>query len=338
MTGAVHPTDFTPVVALFCTRGMEDFLSNAIKGILQTGVEAGQIHVGCPLNAQSSVESVARSHSSDIQVVSSPELSGNAGRMTAVFPLRIAFIYRDFVEEDTLPPAIDRGSSACGLCGPATFPGSGIRFPISFRWRRPIPSPSRPRDCRDSRPRCAWGFASFEQSKRAIAFLDALIAFRSTQLGSGAMPRRSGRRQQLIEGDVTWLRDIYPLPEMLFLNGLGYRNLLNAGASPCPIEGELLPFVFHANWTVGIENKRKLLAATGTWLARRCSAGRSSRRQRGNPCRHDARDLQRISEPSPLLTVIYPVFDVRGDVDERVRLWTERQDLDGTFVPRHRGG
>lgn len=29
-----------------------------------------------------------------------------------------------------------------------------------------------------------------------------------------------------------------------------------------------------------------------------------------------------------LLTVIYPVFDVRGDVTERVRLWTEEQDLD----------
>jgi len=34
------------------------------------------------------------------------------------------------------------------------------------------------------------------------------------------------------------------------------------------------------------------------------------------------------TEPSPLLSVIYPVFDVRGDAVERIRLWTEKQDLE----------
>lgn len=34
------------------------------------------------------------------------------------------------------------------------------------------------------------------------------------------------------------------------------------------------------------------------------------------------------AESRPLLTVIYPVFDVRGEVVERVRLWTEKQDLE----------
>ena len=58
MTGAAHPTDFRPVIALFCTRGMEVFLANAIQGILQTGIEAGQIHVGSPFNALRSVKAV----------------------------------------------------------------------------------------------------------------------------------------------------------------------------------------------------------------------------------------------------------------------------------------
>jgi hypothetical protein len=34
------------------------------------------------------------------------------------------------------------------------------------------------------------------------------------------------------------------------------------------------------------------------------------------------------TEPSPLLSVIYPVFDVRGDAVERIRLWTEKQNLE----------
>jgi hypothetical protein len=38
MTGAIYPTDLRPVVALFCTRGMGAFLSNAIEGLLRVGI------------------------------------------------------------------------------------------------------------------------------------------------------------------------------------------------------------------------------------------------------------------------------------------------------------
>jgi hypothetical protein len=56
------------------------------------------------------------------------------------------------------------------------------------------------------------------------------------------------------------------LSEGLFINGLGYRNLLDKPAAVAPLHGRLEPFVFHANWTVGLENKRKLMKQTGTWL------------------------------------------------------------------------
>jgi hypothetical protein len=50
------------------------------------------------------------------------------------------------------------------------------------------------------------------------------------------------------------------------LNGLGYRNLVNDPASLATMHGRLEPFVFHANWTVGLANKRALMSQTGTWL------------------------------------------------------------------------
>ncbi|QWG25019.1 glycosyltransferase [Bradyrhizobium sediminis] len=327
MTGAVHPTDFRPVVALFCTRGMEDFLSNAIKGILQSGVEAGQIHVGCPLNAQRSVKSVARSHSSDIQVISSQELSGSTGGTTGYSRFgsrsftdiswrKILFlrqligihphvVYADldvFWMRNPLPYLIQ-----VAMVYPIAIQTEGLpRFP----------------------PALCLGFVSLARTETAIAFLDTLIALRSTQLGGGASLDDQAACQQLIEDDVSWLRDIYFLPEALFLNGLGYRNLQNAGECPCPIEGELLPFVFHANWTVGIDNKRKLLAATGTWLAGdRPPVDQST--TTGESLPDAARDAAAHMESSPLFTVIFPVFDVRGDVAERVRHWIEGQDLDG---------
>ena len=48
-----------------------------------------------------------------------------------------------------------------------------------------------------------------------------------------------------------FLGNLYLLPEGLFVNGIGYRNLLSEPAAVAPLPGKLEPFVFHANWTVG---------------------------------------------------------------------------------------
>jgi len=62
------------------------------------------------------------------------------------------------------------------------------------------------------------------------------------------------------------LGNIHLLSEGLFVNGLGYRNLLSEPAAATPMHGRLEPFVFHANWTVGLASKRELMTQTGTWL------------------------------------------------------------------------
>jgi hypothetical protein len=70
----------------------------------------------------------------------------------------------------------------------------------------------------------------------------------------------------MITADPALLVNIHLLSEGLFVNGLGYRNLLSEPAAVTPMHGRLEPFVFHANWTVGHANKQKLMAQTGTWL------------------------------------------------------------------------
>ena len=69
-----QPTEAKSVIALFCTRGMEAFLSNAIEGILRVGIDADQICVGCPENSIKSVKSVARLHSTQIRVIPTQKL------------------------------------------------------------------------------------------------------------------------------------------------------------------------------------------------------------------------------------------------------------------------
>jgi hypothetical protein len=326
MTDTAHSADSGPVVALFCTRGMETFLSNALQGILQAGIDAGRIYVGCPNNTLKSVRDVARLHSIQIQVISNQKLSERQSEMEKyrsfgsrefteiswkkIFFIRQLLEHRGHVVYADLDVSWIRNPlpylTEVALVYPMAFQTEGLpRFPPAF---------------------CS-GFVSFARSKRAIAFLDALIEFHTGQLGSETRLDDQAVLQRLIENDLTWLHDIYCLPEALFLNGLGYRNLQDTGESPCQMEGELLPFLFHANWTVGIDNKRKLLANTGTWFLGdspqidqteiRCSSSTEL-----------ASDIQARAEPRLLLTVVYPVIDVRGELVERIGLWTKQQDLD----------
>ena len=62
------------------------------------------------------------------------------------------------------------------------------------------------------------------------------------------------------------LGNVHLLSEELFVNGIGHRNLLSEPVAVTPMHGKLEPFVFHANGTMGLANKRKLMVQTGTWL------------------------------------------------------------------------
>jgi hypothetical protein len=299
---------------------MEAFLSNAIQGILQVGIDAGQILVGCPNNALSSVKSVAGLYSNQIQIISTQKLSGNEAELesyssfgsrsfTDISWKKIFFI-RELIELH--PHVIYADLDISWIRNPLPYLSEVAKvYPIAIQTEGLPRFP----------PALCCGFASFARSERAIAFLDALIEFNSAQLDSDTRLDDQVACQRLIENDATWLHDIYCLPEALFLNGLGYRNLQHAGESPCPMEAELLPFLFHANWTIGIDNKRKLLATTGTWLL-----GDTPQVDQAKPAQGASREIG--AERPPLLTVIYPVFDVRADVIERIRLWTEEQEVD----------
>jgi hypothetical protein len=314
MTNALQPTDPRPVIALFCTRGMEAFLSNAIAGILQAGIDAGQICVGCPENALKSVKSVARLHSTQIRVIPTQKLYPNevetekyssfGSRSFTDISWKKIFFIRQLIEIH--PHVVFADLDISWIRNPMPYLARVAEvYPIAFQTEGLPRFP----------PALCCGFASFAKSERAIALLDASIELHAGQIGNDDLLDDQVAFQHLIENDVTWLRYIYWLPEALFLNGLGYRNLQQSGENPCPMEGELLPFLFHANWTVGADNKRKLLTSTGTWLLADSST-------------ETALEDQGTAAPPPALTVICPVYDVRGDIVERVRVWTEGQDCD----------
>jgi hypothetical protein len=109
------------------------------------------------------------------------------------------------------------------------------------------------------------GFLSARSSEVTLQLLDTALQLRRP-VGRGAVVDEQNTLDAMITQDPGLLEHVHLLSEGLFVNGLGYRNLLDQPAAVTPMLGRLEPFVFHANWTVGLANKRKLMAQTGTWL------------------------------------------------------------------------
>ena len=68
----------------------------------------------------------------------------------------------------------------------------------------------------------------------------------------------------IVRKNPKFIKDIFALPESLFQNGLHYRSFRGErfGASL----GELMPYLFHANFVEGIKAKTDLLKYTSNWF------------------------------------------------------------------------
>ncbi|MBR0713014.1 putative nucleotide-diphospho-sugar transferase [Bradyrhizobium liaoningense] len=297
----------TPIVAMLCTRGMEAFLSNALSGMLRAGIAPGQILVACPLNAEDSVRHAVSAHSTEIAVLPDESLPTTtddeyAGFGSAAFSniswAKIALIRRLIDAHAHIVYAdVDVG----WLRNPLPYLAEVARqYPIAFQTEGLPRFP----------PAICCGFISLRRSDRTIELLDTLLV-QSRQSDHGKRIDDQAACQQLIARDATWLKDIYFLPEALFVNGLGYASLQHGSIPPVAMEHELQPFLFHANWTVGLESKRKLLAAAHCWFV---DDGASADISTTAP-----------TADAPIVAVLYPVFDVRGDVADHVRAWIDRQ-------------
>ncbi len=288
---------------MLCTHGMESFLSNALSGILRTGIAPGQIVVACPPDAAASIRDVASAHASGITVEADTSLPSTADAQYAGFgtPLfndicwaKIGLLRRLLDRHEHVVYAdLDIG----WLRDPLPYLADvAEHYPLAFQTEG---LPCFP-------PVLCCGFVSVRRCNRAIAFLEILLARRGDRLDD-----QTACKVVLAE-DPSWLKDVYLLPETLFVNGLGYRIMQNECIPPVAMEDELQPFLFHANWTLGLANKRKLLAMV-----------------QGSPAADTGADAATTSparrDDGPLVSILYPVFDVRGDVTAHIRKWIEHQ-------------
>ena len=71
----------------------------------------------------------------------------------------------------------------------------------------------------------------------------------------------------LVDRNVDLVKNIFPLSEILFANGLSAKSMATSDNVLEQIQTiQPTPFIFHANCTIGLENKKKMLQRTGNWF------------------------------------------------------------------------
>lgn len=110
-------------------------------------------------------------------------------------------------------------------------------------------------------PQLCTGFMSWKGSDRARGFLRNMIKVSDK---NKAVAHDQTIMNGVLAQNPGLLRDMFLLPEALFPNGMHHDQ----GRAP-PLDyvvRGLEPFIFHANFTVGVENKIRLLKDVGLWV------------------------------------------------------------------------
>jgi Nucleotide-diphospho-sugar transferase len=253
------------IVALLATAGVADFLENALLGLTAAGIDPGIVHVARPDSATDVIDPVlgaagAQSISFTSFCEPLPEFTSD-GYVEYGTP---AFVSINWVKVRYLQWLLEQHRhvvyadvDVAWLGDPLWYLQSVARcYPLAFQTEAVRRFP----------PVCCWGLISVTAADKSRLFLKELLDKHDSRPSADAPVDEQTACDALITNDPGWMAQIYPLPEALFLNGLSYRGLLPGPAPAVPMHGVLTPFTFHANWTMGLKNKRALMEQTGTWL------------------------------------------------------------------------
>jgi hypothetical protein len=252
------------IVCMVATAGVEDFLQNALLGIERAGIDPRIVHVARPDSTSETIDPILRRAAAQSVSFASfcepaPEFAAS-GYVEYGTP---AFISINWAKVRFLRWLLEQHRhvvyadvDVAWLADPLWYLQSVARvYPLAFQTEAVRRFP----------PVCCWGFVSLQAGEAARRFLDEVLAQDARHPTDGARADEQAACDALLTRDPGRMSQIFPLPEALFLNGLSYRGLLPLSAA-ASMHGALAPFTFHANWTMGLKNKRALMEQTGTWL------------------------------------------------------------------------
>ena len=116
-------------------------------------------------------------------------------------------------------------------------------------------------------PHFCTGFMSFVNIDFSHRLLNSLTNLHSHFIQTNPEYHDQTVINHLIQSSPYLLTNIFSLSELLFANGMSASLLSVSDSELSSIQsGQPNPMIFHANWTVGLQNKRYMLQKTGNWL------------------------------------------------------------------------
>lgn len=116
-------------------------------------------------------------------------------------------------------------------------------------------------------PAFCTGFMSWRKSEFTLRLLEQLERFHVATVETEATAHDQVVFNRIVAGSPGLTQRIFGLSELLFANGLiATAVAVRDAALERILTGRIEPIIFHANWTMGLERKRLLLQRTGNWL------------------------------------------------------------------------
>jgi hypothetical protein len=245
-------------IVLFATGGLAPFVENALMGIKQCGIDPELVQLVVPARAEHELSAISKAAGARVRILEHL-VEVPAGDIPASYVEWNTPEFNTFLKYRL--PALRR----------ILTEGSSIIYSdIDVSWlRNPLPYLSQVLDhypwaCQTEAspefpPQFCMGFFALSATPDTLEMIDLNIA------------RNAGEADQILFREILienprYLNNIFPLPESSFPTGLLYQSVRSDNLQPVQLATRLRPFIFHANWCIGLQNKRQLLAHAGAWF------------------------------------------------------------------------
>jgi hypothetical protein len=254
-------------VLLVVSAGLRDFTANTLETLKRAGIARTSIHLFCSDAAAAEMRSLGEE-----------QLPANVQSLDRLFETQARAGQEDYS---------DYGSAQFGRFTLHKWRAikqlmeSGVAHvvytDVDIAWRmNPIPLLLRIAEVFDLAvqtecqpifpPLFCTGFMSLKRSAFTLSLLEHLIKAQSSALAANPEVHDQKVFNHVVSRNRALVKRIYPLSEAVFPNGLLARLFSTQDAQLSKLAtAQVRPAIFHANFTVGLENKRRLLKRTGNW-------------------------------------------------------------------------
>ena len=249
------------MIVLFATAGLHDFVDNSLKTIKRCGIDPAIVNVVFPARAISEFFGFVSGLGAKPRILE--EVIGD---------LELGEMPNAYVEYGTPEfnrlmrarlPVIRALSRECKtiLCADVDIVWFVNPLPYLSEVLKKYPMAFQTEALPCFPPNFCAGFFALRCAPEGLDLIDAHIA----EFSAASPYTMQMLLNRIVEENPRYLFNIFPLPEALFANGLLHSAIATKDVNPSNLVSLLQPFTFHANFTIGIENKRNLLRRIGMW-------------------------------------------------------------------------